>query len=123
MFMAEMQDLLLTAGHDLDALHLPLTLDVAKGTERYTLLRGDEQVLKAGDMMISDQDGVISSILYGPDRRTQLTPNTRNVIFTAYAPQGIDKQSVAGHLQGIKENVMVFAPQAQVELLNVYKGE
>jgi DNA/RNA-binding domain of Phe-tRNA-synthetase-like protein len=123
MFMAEMKDLLLTAGHDLDALHLPLTLDVATGTERYTLLRGEEQVLKAGDMMISDQDGVISSILYGPDRRTQITPETRNVLFTVYAPPGIGEQTVVGHLQGIKENVMAFAPQAQVELLKVYKGK
>jgi len=123
MFMAEMRDLLLTAGHDLDALHLPLTLDVATGTERYTLLRGEEQILKAGDMMISDQEGVISSILYGPDQRTQITPNTRNVLFTVYAPPGIDEQSVAGHLQGIKENVMVFAPQAEVELLKIHKGK
>ena len=122
MFMAEMQDLLLTAGHDLDALHLPLTLDVAKGTEQYTLLRGEEQVLKAGDMMISDQTGVISSIVYGPDQRTQITPNTQNVIFTVYAPPGIDEQTVRGHLQSIQENVMVFAPQAQVEILEVYKG-
>ena len=123
MFMAEMKDMLLTAGHDLDALHLPLTLDVATGTERYTLLRGEEQVLKAGDMMISDQNGVISSILYGPDQRTQIIPDTRNVIFTVYAPPGIDEHAVLGHLQGIKENVMVFAPQAQIELLKVYKGE
>ena len=101
MFMAEMQDLLLTAGHDLDALHLPLTLDVATGAEGYTLLRGDEQTLKPGDMMIRDQTGVISSIIYGPDQRTQITPNTRNVIFTAYAPSGIDEQTVAGHLQHI----------------------
>src|SRR5512145_520464 len=70
MFMAEMQDLLLTAGHDLDVLRLPLTLDVATGTERYTLLRGEEQTLKPGDMMIKDREGVISSIVYGPDRRT-----------------------------------------------------
>ena len=123
MFMAEMKDLLLTAGHDLDVLHLPLTLDVATGTERYNLLRGEEQVLKAGDMMISDQNGVISSILYGPDQRTQITPVTQNVIFNVYAPSGIDEQTVIGHLQGIKENVMIFAPQAQVELLNVYKGK
>lgn len=122
MFMAEMQDLLLTAGHDLDSLHLPLTLDVATGTERYRLLRGDDQELKAGDMMISDQNGVISSILYGPDQRTQITPNTRNAIFTVYAPPGIDEQTVVEHLQHIKENVMVFAPQAEVELLNAYKG-
>jgi len=123
MFMAEMKELLLTAGHDLDSLHLPLTLDVATGSERYTVLRGEEQILKAGDMMISDQIGVISSIVYGPDQRTQIIPDTHNVIFTVYAPPGIDEQTVAQHLQGIKDNVMLFAPQAQVDLLKVYKGK
>jgi DNA/RNA-binding domain of Phe-tRNA-synthetase-like protein len=122
MFMAEMQDMVLTAGHDLDRLQLPLTLDVANGTEGYTLLRGEEQTLKPGDMMIRDQSGVISSIIYGPDQRTQITPDTRNVIFTVYAPPGVDEQTVVGHLQHIQENVMVFAPQAQVELFRVYKG-
>jgi DNA/RNA-binding domain of Phe-tRNA-synthetase-like protein len=122
MFMAEMQDLLLTAGHDLDSLHLPLTLDVAKGTERYTLLRGDEQILKPEDMMISDQEGVVSSIIYGPDQRTQITPHTRNAVFTVYAPPGIDELTVGEHLQHIKDNVLIFAPQAEVELLNVYAG-
>ena len=123
MFMAEMQDLLLTAGHDLDVLRLPLTLAVSTGTERYTLLRGEEQILKPGDMMISDQEGIISSIIYGPDQRTQITPRTRNVIFTVYTPPGIDKQTVVEHLQHITENVLIFAPQAQVELLQVYGGK
>ena len=122
MFMAEMQDMLLTAGHDLDKLDLPLTLDVATGTEQYTLLRGEAQTLKPGDMMIRDQSDVISSILYGPDQRTQITAGTRNVIFTVYAPPGIEATRVTEHLEHIKENVFVFAPQAQVELLNVYKG-
>ena len=49
MFMAEMKNMLLTAGHDLDVLHLPLTLDASNGTESYTLMRGSEQILKAGD--------------------------------------------------------------------------
>ena len=123
MFMAEMQDLLLTAGHDLDQLQLPLTLDVATGTEQYMLLRGEEQTLKHGDMMIRDQRGVISSIIYGPDRRTQIAPETSNVIFTVYAPPGIDEKTVTDHLEHIRENVFVFAPQAQVELLNVCKGK
>lgn len=120
MFMAEMQDMLLTAGHDLDVLQMPLKLDVAAGTEKYTLLRGEEQVLKPSDMMISDQTGVISSIIYGPDKRTQITPVTQNVIFTVYAPPGVDEQKVVEHLQHIKDNVMVFSPQAQVELQEVY---
>ena len=123
MFMAEMQDLLLTAGHDLDALQLPLVLDVATGAEQYTLLRGDEQTLKSGDMCIRDQTGVISSIIYGPDQRTQITPETRNVVFTVYAPPGIEEQAVVEHLRHIQEHVMVFSPQARGELLQVYKGK
>ena len=122
MFMAEMQDFLLTAGHDLDALQLPLALDVATGTEQYTLLRGEQQTLKPADMIIRDQTGIISSILYGPDQRTQITPDTRNVVFTAYAPPGIGESTVTEHLQHIQENVMVFTPQAEVELLRVYTG-
>lgn len=123
MFMAEMQDLLLTAGHDLDVLQLPLRLDVATGSEQYTLLRGDGQILKPGDMMISDQTGVISSIIYGPDQRTQITPDTQNVVFTVYAPPGVDEPTVLEHLQHIQDNVLVFAPQARVELLKVYQGK
>lgn len=120
MFMAEMDDLLLTAGHDLNTLQLPLTLDAAQGTETYTLMRGDPQAPKAGDMMISDEAGIISTIIYGPDGRTQITPETRNAIFTVYAPPGIDAGIVKGHLRGIQENVQVIAPNAQVDLLKVF---
>lgn len=122
MFMAEMKNMLLTAGHDLISLNLPLTLDVSKGTERYTLMRGDEQVLKSGDMFIRDRDSVISSIIYGPDRRTQITAATRNVVFTVYAPAGIEEQAVKEHLQDIRNYMMVFSPQAQVELLATCAG-
>ena len=120
MFMAEMKNMLLTAGHDLDVLQLPLTLDVSKGTESYTLLRGDEQVLKPGDMMISDRQGVISSVIYGPDRRTQITANTRSAIFTVYAPAGIGEQAVEEHLRDIQDFILLFAPQAEQEQRRVY---
>jgi DNA/RNA-binding domain of Phe-tRNA-synthetase-like protein len=123
MFMAEVKNMLLTAAHDLDTLQLPLTLDVSRGTESYTLMRGEEQIVKAGDMMISDQAGIISNIIYGPDRRTQITADTRNVIFTVYAPTGIDKQSVTQHLQDIQDYVMIIAPQTGVQLLKVYGAE
>lgn len=122
MFMAEVKNMLLTAGHDLDTLQLPLTLDVTKGTESYTLLRGKTQTVKAGDMMISDQTGIISNIIYGPDQRTQITASTRNVVFTVYAPAGIDEQLIAQHLQDMRNYAMVITPEAKVELLEVYGG-
>lgn len=122
MFMAEMKSLLLTAGHDLDTLSLPLVLDVSTGIERYTLMRGEEQILKPGDMMISDQNGVISSIIYGPDWRTQITANTRNAVFTVYAPTGIGEQAVQQNLMDIQETILTFSPGAQVELLRVFSS-
>lgn len=120
MFMAEMSSLLLTAGHDLGAIQPPLTLDVAQGTESYVLLRGEAQTPKAGDMMISDGQGIVSSILYGPDQRTQITAQTRNAVFTVYAPAGIGGQIIEQHLAGILSNVRAVAPNAKVDLLGLY---
>jgi DNA/RNA-binding domain of Phe-tRNA-synthetase-like protein len=122
MFMAELKNMMLTAGHDLDAVQLPILLDVSAGGEFYTLLRGSEQILKAGDMMMVDQSGIISSILYGPDMRTQIQSGTRNVVFTVYAPPGIDEGSVKGHLHDIRDMVLLFSPDARTEMLQVFSS-
>jgi DNA/RNA-binding domain of Phe-tRNA-synthetase-like protein len=120
MFVAELKNLLLTAGHDLDVVRPPVRLDVAVGTERYVRIGGQEQELKAGDMFIADAGGILSSIIYGPDRRTQITPATRRVLFTVYAPPGIEQQAVYDHLHDIEANVRLIASQAVTELLRVY---
>jgi DNA/RNA-binding domain of Phe-tRNA-synthetase-like protein len=119
MFMAELASQLLTAGHDLDTLRPPVVLGVAGGGERYVLLRGEEQLLKAGDMFIADQDGVMSSIVYGPDARTRITVATRNALFTVYAPAGISPQAVEEHLQALRDHILVISPQARVKALQV----
>jgi len=119
MFMAEVGNLLLTAGHDLDSLHLPVTLGVATGDESYTLLRGQDQVLKAGDMMMADQAGVISSIVYGPDQRSQIRPHTRSVLYAVYAPAGIAVEAVRAHLQEICDYVRLGSPDAVVRMQEV----
>ena len=120
MFMAELQDLLLTAGHDLAAVQLPAGIDVADGSERFVRINGQEQQLKAGDMMIADAQGILSSVLYGPDQRTQITLETHSVLFTAYAPPGIGQGKVQNHLENIRDNVLLVTPQARVDLLKVY---
>lgn len=120
MFMAELKNQLLTAGHDLDAVRPPVKLDVAGGSEQYVRLNGQEQALKAGDMFIADTQGILSSVIYGPDRRTQIRPTTTRALFTVYAPPGLDAQAVRQHLHDIETYAQLVAPQAETELLEVY---
>jgi DNA/RNA-binding domain of Phe-tRNA-synthetase-like protein len=120
MFMAEIKNMLLTAGHDLDILQLPIRLDVTRGDEVYTLMRGQPQQVKPGDMIISDGRGIMSNIIYGPDLRTQIQPGTRNVIYTTYAPAGIAEASLIRHLNDIEGYVRMFSSQARTELLQVF---
>jgi DNA/RNA-binding domain of Phe-tRNA-synthetase-like protein len=120
MFMAELEDLLLTAGHDLALVEEPVGVHVAGGSERFTRLSGQEQQLKAGDMYIADARGILSSVIYGPDRRTQIRPETQQVIFTAYAPPGVGADLVQRHLNNIQESVLLIAPGAGTVLRHVY---
>ncbi len=120
MFMAELKNQLLTAGHDLAAIQIPVTVGIATGDEQYTLLNGKQQALTAGDMCMADGQGVISSVLYGPDGRTRITPTTRRVLFAVYAPPGIAPAAVSAHLHDIQSNVMLMAPDAEVELARLY---
>ena len=122
MFMAELKNLLLTAGHDAEAVRTPVRLDIADGDEVYVRLNGREQTLKRGDMMMTDAQGVISSVLYGPDRRTRITAGTRQALFAVYAPPGIGGQAVYQHLEDIETNVLLVAPEAEVAMLNVYEA-
>ncbi len=123
MFMAELKNLLLTAVHDLAAIREPVRLDVAHGSERYVMLNGQERELKPGDMMMADGEGVISSVIYGPDSRTRVTPDTRQVVFAVYAPPGIGEEAVRRHLEDIRASVLLVAPAAQVEALEVHGAE
>ena len=74
-------------------------------------------------MMIADAQGVISSVLYGPDQRTRITSETRGVLFTVYAPPGIGEGTVRQHLQDIQDNVTLVAPEAEVDMLEVYRAD
>jgi len=121
MFMAELKNLLLTAGHDMDAVKLPIRVDLSQGNERYILLNGQEKELAPGDMMMVDGSGIISSIIYGPDNRTQITQNTKNVLFVVYAPPGINEGLLEQHLQDINQYVKIVSPDAILETQKVYR--
>ena len=115
MFMAELKNLLLTAGHDLDSVQGKIAIDLAGGTETYIVMSGQLQPLKQGDMFIRDEVGVLSSIIYGPDQRTRIIPATTRVLFTVYAPAGIPQEKVRDHLSELRDFVLAVSPAAEVD--------
>ena len=121
MFMAELKNGLLTAGHDLGQVQGTLTLDAASGEETYVLINGKEQTLKIQDMFLRDDVGVLSSIIYGPDQRTRIVPETKNAVFTVYAPEGVSRKMVKQHLEDIYSYVRLAAPQALRRERKVYE--
>jgi DNA/RNA-binding domain of Phe-tRNA-synthetase-like protein len=111
-FMAELQNLLLTATHDLDVLKPPVRIAAAAGGEPYTLLGGEPAEAKPGDMLMADADGVVCTVIAGQDARTCVTPLTRRALFVVYAPPGIAPDAVRQHLGDLEALVHLFAPDA-----------
>ena len=123
MHMAELKNRLLTAGHDLARVTLPVRIDAGTGAESYVGMGGEERVTRQGDMLIADQAGVISSIVYGPDNRTAIGPDTKDLLFTVYAPAGIGDERVRSHLEDIERFVQVAAPEAVSEVLETFSAD
>jgi len=123
MFMAELENQMLTAGHDADGLVMPVRVAVAHGDEQYVTMGGRNQTLKPGDMYIADGESIMSSVLYGPDQRTQIQDATRRVLYTVYGPPGIAAAAVERHLGCIREYVQVLAPEAVTETLCVWSAQ
>ena len=121
-FTAELETLVLTAGHDADVLKSPLTVDATKGGEMFTQMNGSERSLKADDMMMSDTRGIICTVLYGQDKRTPISKKTQRALYVAYVPVGVPKEAVMRQLESICENVLLFAPDAGVEGLELYSA-
>jgi DNA/RNA-binding domain of Phe-tRNA-synthetase-like protein len=114
-FIAEVETFILTAGHDVAKLRGAVFMDVSREGDQMTLMNGDTKPIRAGDMIMKDDDGICCSILYGQDNRSPISPETTHVLYVSYAPPGIPAKIVNLHLQGIEENIRLFSPNAVVE--------
>jgi DNA/RNA-binding domain of Phe-tRNA-synthetase-like protein len=119
MFMAELKTGLLTAAHDMGAIEGSLIGDIASGDETYLRLDGSQQQLKSGDLLIKDNKGILSSVIYGPDRRTQINAHTDRALYTTYGPPGITTDQIQNQLKVLEGYVKLFAPHSKCDLLEV----
>jgi len=110
MFAAELEGMLLTAGHDLDAFREPVELGLASGTETLPTLGGAAKAIPAGDLVMRDAEGVAASLLLGPDARTSIGPATERALFVVYAPPGCPRERMAGHLEKLESLAALACP-------------
>ena len=58
-FMAEVETLILTAGHDSQKLRGPIVIDVSRESEQMTQMNGAPKAIRSGDMIMRDADGTL----------------------------------------------------------------
>jgi DNA/RNA-binding domain of Phe-tRNA-synthetase-like protein len=114
-FTAEVDTLILTAGHDVAKLVSPVLMDVSKGRDIIVRMNGAPKEMEAGDMVMRDATGVVCSIIYGQDNVSPITSATTQALYVAYAPAGVPAEAVEAQLRKIEENVRLFSPAARVD--------
>jgi len=114
-FTAEVDTLVLTAGHDVAKLVGPVVMDVSLEGDQITRMNGAPKDMEAGDMVMRDATGVVCSIIYGQDNVSPISSVTTHVLYVSYAPAGVSPEIVEAQLQKIEENVRVFCPGVAVE--------
>ena len=119
MFLAEIKNLLLTAGHDLDLIDGTLTVDIARECINYTGLSGKEQQLVADDVYLSDKAGVLSSILNGPDYRIKITKSTQNALYFVYGVEGVTESQIHEHLTTIFSYLSQAAQGVELQSIEI----
>lgn len=121
-FTSEMESFVLTAGHDVDLLQPPILIDVSHEDEQMVQMDGTVKVIRAGDMIMRNAEGISCSILYGQCKRSPITAQTKHVLYVAYAPNGVPVETVRAHLDGIEANIRTFSPNATLEQISFLYG-
>lgn len=114
-FMSEVETLVLTAGHDVSKLQVPIEIDVSRESDQMTQMNGTLRAIRAGDMIMRDAHGVSCSIIYGQDNLSPITSETTQVLYVAYAPPGVPADIVSSQLLNIEAHIRLICPQAITE--------
>ncbi len=114
-FMAEVQTLVLTAGHDVAKLGQALTIDVSREGDVMLQTAGEPKAIRAGDMVMKHRGDICCSILYGQEPESLISAGTQHVLYVAYAPAGVPTLSIEDQFERIERYIRVFSAQATVE--------
>jgi DNA/RNA-binding domain of Phe-tRNA-synthetase-like protein len=114
-FAAELETLILTAGHDVARLETPVLIDVALAGDEIIQMNGKRKEVPEGDMLMRDAGGVACTILRGQDNRSPISKVTTHVLYVSYIPEGVKEEQVREQMDAMESHVRLFAPECVVE--------
>ena len=114
-FAAELETLILTAGHDVAQLEAPILIDVAREGDEIIQMNGNRKHVPVGDMLMRDAQSVACAILRGQDNRSPISKATTHVLYVSYVPDGVTEEQVRAQLDAMDTYVRLFAPECIVE--------
>jgi len=114
-FAAELETLILTAGHDVGKFEAPVIMDVAREEDQITQMNGKLKDVPVGDMLMRDAQGVACTILRGQDNLSPISKTTTHVLYVSYVPAGITESHAQAQLDTVEQYVRMFSPDCKVE--------
>jgi len=91
-FMAEMCAGILVAVADYERFDGALTLDLADDGEICHGLGGRRMSTKRGEIVLRDEKEIVCVLCQGPDEKTRVSDETRDVLFYSYGVPGIESR-------------------------------
>lgn len=69
---------------NLDAIDSFVALDCLESPESFTGMRGERVTSAMGQIVVRDRRSIIASLFHGPDKRTAVQPDGRNLLFYVF---------------------------------------
>ncbi|HEY7404456.1 MAG TPA: phenylalanine--tRNA ligase beta subunit-related protein [Candidatus Angelobacter sp.] len=93
LLLCEMSTGLLMGAQDASAIKGTLVCDLAQEGESFSGMR-EEVLCRKDEIVLKDEEGVIATLFQGPDHRTRLKKDTKDIVFFIFSAPGVSAAEV-----------------------------
>jgi DNA/RNA-binding domain of Phe-tRNA-synthetase-like protein len=101
LLLAEMSTGTLMGAQDAAAVKGYLVCDLAEEGETFRGMRA-EVLCRKGEIVLRDSEGIIATLFQGPDRRTRLNKDTKDIVFFIFSVPGIGAADVQEGVETVR---------------------
>jgi len=101
LLLSEMSTGTLMGAQDAAAVKGPLVCGLAEEGETFRGMRA-EVLCREGEIVLRDSEGIIATLFQGPDRRTRLNKDTKDVVFFIFSVPGVSDADVKEGVETVR---------------------